>query len=343
MTAAEALLFMLLGAVSVLVAGYVLRALAAARSVSEPALEGRVEKVSVDVLMIGGAAAGLERQGKSLTVVQPVAAVPPGWTSRTWPLQQAAAAARGEWLLLTTSTTAWRAGALSALVRFARTRQAALVTLFGCQEATTLAERLALPVLLLGLAAANPLAAANAPDRTNVALAFPECLLIRRDVWEAIGGLQLLKGRDEPWFELACLVKASGRPIVVGSGRLLFTAAGGRRWPALSDRWARLFGRVGGGRLGVVAAAAAIVLTVNVLPFGWLLIGGIGLLLNPASILWTMCGAIGLAQTAAVLAARRWIERLTTVPPLFLITHPLGGLMVVAILLASLSRGGSER
>jgi hypothetical protein len=333
MTPLEAAATALLGALSVLVAVYALRGLAAANSLPEPTIAGKAKRAPVAVIALGPGVVGLERQAASLAVLELPADPPPGWTARNWALAEAARATSAEWLLITTGGTTWRDGALAALVAFANQRQAVLITLFGQQEATTFAERALLPVLLLGLAAASPLGAVNDPARPNVALAFPECLLIRRSVWQAVGGLRLLSGRDEPWFELARLVKASGRTVVAGSGRLVFQSAGGRDWATLRRRWARLLGQVSGGRTALLAAAATVVLAANVLPFGWLLVGSIGLLLNPGAILWTMCGAIGLAQVGLALGARRWVDRFTTAPAPFLITHPVGGLMVVATLL----------
>lgn len=343
MTALDLLVIALLGALSVLVAGYGLRAVSAAGAAPEPELQRPRGVSSVAALALAPGVAGLERQATSLVVLAEASDPPPGWTTRNWAVAEAARTARADWLLITTGDTRWQDGALASLLRFADERRADVVTLFGRQETATLAERLALPVLLLAFAAASPLDVVNDPNRTTVAIAFPECLLIRRSAWEAVGGLRLLAGRDEPWFELARLLKASGRSVVAGSGRALFLAAGGRRWPSLRDRWAHLFRRVIGGRVGLIVTAALVVLGVNVLPFVWLVGGAIGLLLQPGSILWTMCGAIGLAQTAGVLAARRLVDRFTTAPPACALTHPLGGLMVVAILLASLRPRGGGR
>ncbi|GIW08559.1 MAG: hypothetical protein KatS3mg060_3364 [Dehalococcoidia bacterium] len=343
MTPFEAAAFALLGALSVLVAGYALRALSAATAIPEPDPATQAKRAPVAAIVLGTSAMGLDRQAASVTRVEPAVAPPPGWSGRNWALAEAARAARADWLLITTDKTVWQEGSLAGLVAFARGCNVEVVTLFGRQEATTAAERAALPVIALGLAAASPLGAVNDPARPNVALAFPECLLIRRSAWEAIDGLRLVASREEPWFELARLVKASGRPIVAGSGRRLFSVAGGRNWSALCDRWARLIGRVTGGRGGLIVAAAMIVLAVNVLPFAWLAVGSLGLLLNPGSILWTMCGAIGLAQVGVVLGARRWIDRYTSAPAWFLITHPLGGVMVVAILLEALRRSGTTQ
>lgn len=343
MTVVDLLVIALLGALSVLVAGYVLRAVSTASAAPEPELRGKRGASSVAVLALTAGVTGLERQVASVTVVRPASEPPPGWTARNWAVAETAGAVRADWLLITTGETRWQEGAVAALLRFAVERRADVVTLFGRQETATVAERLALPVLLLALAAASPLAAANDPNRTTVALAFPDCLLIRRSAWEAVGGLRLLAGRDDPWLELTRQVKASGRAVVAGSGRSLVLTAGGRRWPALRDRWAGLVRRVVGDRPGLVASAVAIVVGVNVLPFVWLLMGALGLLLNPGSILWTMCGAIGVAQTAGVIAARRLVDRSTTAPPVLALTHPLGGLMVVAILLASLRQRDGGR
>ncbi|MFN8534556.1 MAG: hypothetical protein U0556_13545 [Dehalococcoidia bacterium] len=274
----------------------------------------------------------------SVTVVEDAASPPPGWTARAWAIAEAARGATADWLLITRGDIDWDERAIAGLTAFARERQADLVSLFGRQETTTTAERIVLPVLFQALATVSPLAAVNDPARQNVAVAFEECLLIKRSAWSAVGGLKPVAERDSPWNELARLVKASGRRIVVGSGRPLFLVRHGLTNQALRARWAKALGTVVGNHPGFLQLAALVVLAVNVLPFGWLLLGLLGLFLNPGSIPWTMCGVIGLAQCGVALGIRRWLDRFTTAPAHFLITHPVGGLMVIAILLQAAHR-----
>ncbi|NJK93169.1 MAG: glycosyltransferase [Blastochloris sp.] len=78
--------------------------------------------------------------------------LPEGWTGKGWACQQLGKKARGQWLLFTDADTVHEPGGVAAVLREARSRRAALVSLWPRQLALTWSELLVIPfvhVLLL--------------------------------------------------------------------------------------------------------------------------------------------------------------------------------------------------
>jgi hypothetical protein len=261
---------------------------------------------------------------------------PPGWLAENWAMHEAVRASDAEWLLVTRGDAVFSPAAIASLVAYARSQRTDLVTAFGRQVALSRGATMALPALAQLLSLVSPIAAVNDPARPNVALAIEECVLVRRDAWNAAGGLKLVAMRDRPWTEFARLLKASGRTIALASGKTLFTVA---RYPSLAEFrrvWTSVARRFSGGRAALLVLAAAVAAAVNIGPFLLILIGLAGLLLNLPSFLWTMCGVLGLAQAGLLLGVRRLTDPYVDAPAWTLVTQPAAGLALAAVLITAI-------
>lgn len=256
----------------------------------------------------------------------------PGWTPHNWLLQQAAGQANGEWLLFVSANSEYGPQTVSSAVAFARRASADLLSLYGKQQGRTFWERVIQPVVLHFLALANPVPPVNDPGRPNAAMALGEFMLVRKAPFDAIGGLRSVAGRDYPEFGFARQLKVSGYRIALADGTALFST---RRFAGLAASlagWQRILGRALGSPL-LLLSAAGLALLMDVVPFLTFGLGLIGAAIAPGMPVWLVFGMIGLAQALLMLGARRRIDQLTGAPFWFGLTQPVGGIVLVVLLL----------
>lgn len=169
---------------------------------------------------------------RSFSNVKLIAAdpLPPGWCGKQHALHCGAQHARGEWLLFTDADTVHQPGSLARAVIEAQQDGAVLLSYSPHQEVRTIWERCIMPVVFAELARtyrprevcdpASPIAAANG-----------QYLLIRRDVYDRIGGHAAVRDSLLEDVAVAHAVKKTG-------GRIRFRYAG----DAVSTRMYRSFG-----------------------------------------------------------------------------------------------------
>jgi len=138
--------------------------------------------------------------------------MPPGWTGKSNAVWTAAEKARGEWLLFTDADTFHEKGSLARALAEADEHGAVMLSYSPRQELGSLAERMLMPVVFAELATrfrprevcdpASPIAAANG-----------QYLLIRRDVYESVGGHGAVAGDLLEDVAIAQRVKEDGGKI----------------------------------------------------------------------------------------------------------------------------------
>jgi chlorobactene glucosyltransferase len=264
------------------------------------------------------------------------AELPAGWAGKPHALHQAARAAHGEWLCFIDADTFLSPQALSAVLAKAVETQAGLFTILTFQLMGTFWEKTVLPLVMTALSVGFSPRKVNDP-KTRDAIANGQFILIKRAVYEAIGGYESIKEQIVEDKAISELVKGRGYRLIVADGagvaRTRMYTSLATMWEGwtkniylgLSDRPSLLLLGVFGAVLLVVAA---IVLPIwPLLGLSWYLHGGGWLALAviaQAAILWGMLLAAR-AQVAHGMGISRW----------WALSTPLGAGVFAAMMLTS--------
>jgi chlorobactene glucosyltransferase len=263
-------------------------------------------------------------EGERLRVVR-VEELPPGWAGKPHALHTGALHAHGAWLLFTDADTRHSLSALSAALRCARARGADLFSLMTSQELPGFWNRVLMPIAYIGISAMYPSRQVNDPH-SDVAIANGQFLLIRRAVYDAVGGYDTpaMRATIVDDRDLAREVKRAGYRLEVADGRTLVRT---RMYSGLREHWHGWGKNAYVGSRGGPALFAAMTLGLllsSVGPFALLAAG-----LARRRRAWSVAGAL---QVAALVALRTRIDRSLGVPWSYMWTHPLGGAIFSAIL-----------
>jgi chlorobactene glucosyltransferase len=197
------------------------------------------EVVAVDDQSTDGTGAALTRRaaGDARLRVVPGAPLPPGWTGKNWAIQQGLAAAglQAEWILTLDADMRLEPDALAAALLYARQVGADMLTLLPRLELGSFWEKVLVPhagelySLLVGV-----MSQVNDPG-SPVASANGQFILLRRSVYEAVGGQAAVRGDVAEDWALAHRVKGAGYRLVMAQGPAILRA---RVYAGLGDLWA---------------------------------------------------------------------------------------------------------
>lgn len=148
--------------------------------------------------------------------------LPEGWTGKVYALHNAARLATKDWLLFTDADTEHVPGSLAAFLEQAVSASADLLSASPGQRTPTWWERSVIPLVYVHLARLYPYDRVSDPHSPLVA-ANGQYLLIRRIVYEHVGGHQAVKSEILEDVALARRVKRAG-------GRLVFLLGAPRVW-----------------------------------------------------------------------------------------------------------------
>ena len=262
--------------------------------------------------------------GERLRVVR-LDDLPTGWAGKPHALHTGASEARGEWLLFTDADTSHAPSALRTAVRCARAARVDLFSLGTHQELPDFWGRVLMPIAYMGISMQYPAREVNDPA-SAVAIANGQYILIRRAVYEALGGYgnprlraTVLDDRD-----LAQEVKRAGYRLELADGRSLVRT---RMYHGLREHWRGWGKNAYVGSRGGPAFFALMSLglpAVCILPFALPLAG-----LRWRRREWV---AAGLLQVAGIVAYRTSVNRGLGVPWRYVWTHPLGAAVFTGIL-----------
>jgi chlorobactene glucosyltransferase len=301
----------------------------------------RFEVIVVDDNSTDGTAGMLDEfaaRAPQLRVVrgQPL---PSGWKGKPWAMHQGAAIARGDWLLFTDADTVHEPAALASSVFDAIERAADLYTIVPCPVLGSPGERLIMPIVTLGIFTFyNP---TYVNDPTNpIAIANGQFILIRRAVYDAVGGVDMVRNDIAEDLEMARLIKREGYRLYLADGQDLMrvrmyynfaeTWAGWRKNVLLSMRKQPLMGAV-----QIVA-----LLVGGILPFALFgaylarALRGAG----PAARQARAAAGLTGAQVVVLLLLKRRIDVLMDLPVGWTFTYPVATVLFLLILLDSLLR-----
>jgi chlorobactene glucosyltransferase len=265
--------------------------------------------------------------------ILPGVELPAGWTGKPHALVQGAAAARGEWLCFIDADTFAEPGLLASAYQVATRYGADMFSILTEQEMFTFWERTILPLVFLGLSYGFPAQRVNDPAKPD-AISNGQFILIRRHVYEHVGGHTSVKDRVDEDKAIAQVVKRAGYRLLLADGRKV---ARTRMYTSLPEMWEgwtksiyiglrdRLWLLLFGVLLGVMVSIGF-----PLWLFGgvvWLAIGGgltAAFVTLEAAVLW-----------AYVLWERLRVSKSFGIPPGYAFTFPLGAFLFTLMMLAS--------
>ncbi|MBI2759777.1 MAG: glycosyltransferase [Chloroflexi bacterium] len=262
--------------------------------------------------------------------------LPSGWAGKPHALFQAAACARGEWLCFVDSDTFLAPETLSACYVKAVETGADLFTIMTRQITGTFWEKVVMPLVMTALSVGFSPRKVNDPT-TRDAIANGQFILIKRSVYDAVGGHERVKDQIVEDKAISEQVKWSGYRLILADGVKVASTRMYTSFPSMWEGWTKniylgLRGHPALRALGVfggfLSVAAALFLPIWPLLGLLLYIRGGGwmeiLIVLEALVVWgvLICAR---AEAARQLEISRW----------YALTTPLGAGVFAAMMLAS--------
>ncbi len=262
--------------------------------------------------------------------------LPAGWAGKPHALHAGVHQTQGEWLLFTDADTWHAPQALHTALAEANKSSADLFSFGSDQELPGFWEKVMMPMAYLGISMQYPPKLVNDP-KSPLAIANGQYLLIRRSVYDALGGYDrpdmrgtLLDDRD-----LALLVKREGYCLRFVDGRDLVRV---RMYQGLAEAWRGWRKNVFLGSRGGVAFVLLQLIGLHVMTIFPFLVPLLALSKSARRFLDTSRQEIiaaGLIELAPLLAYRFWENRGMKVPFYYAFTHPLAGALFTGIMAQS--------
>ncbi len=291
-----------------------------------------------DLLMESGSLLPKEHTpaGRPALHIIPGSDLPTGWAGKPHALFQASAAARGEWLCFVDADTFLSPTTLSSSYAKAIEANADMFTIMTRQIMGSFWEKVVMPIVMTALSVGFSPRKVNDPKRKD-AIANGQFILIKRLVYDAIGGHERIKDQIVEDKAISEQVKWNGYRLIVANG---YAVAGTRMYTSLPEMWEGWTKNIYLGlsdrpSLMLLGAFGAFILLVAalVLPLWpllglfWYLQGGGWLALIvilQSLILWTI-----------VIYARARVASGMGIPPRYAFTLPLGAAVFAAMMFTS--------
>ena len=270
--------------------------------------------------------------GKRLWVLR-LRDLPEGWAGKPHALQCGTQEARGEWFLFTDADTWHAPNALRSALTQAMREHTDMFTLGSTQDLPTFWDKVLMPMAYLGISMQYPPRLVNDP-LSKVAIANGQYILIRREVYEQIGGYgrpelrgTLLDDRD-----LAHVVKENGFRLHFVDGRDLVHV---RMYHGLHDAWRGWRKNAYLGSRGGIPFVLLELLglpQMSIIPFLLPLLAWWSRKSNAKGISKTEANVATALEMISLLTYRVWLNRQLKVPVYYVLTHPLAGAIFEGIL-----------
>lgn len=262
--------------------------------------------------------------------------LPSGWAGKPHALYQASASAHGEWLCFVDADTFIAPNTLSSCYAKAIETKADLFTILTRQIMGTFWEKVVLPLVMTALSVGFSPRKVNDPGRRD-AVANGQFIMIKRSVYDAIGGHESIKDQIVEDKAIAEKVKWNGYRLVLADGMQF---AQTRMYTSLESMWEGWTKNIYLGLrdhpsmllLGAFGATVTLIAALF-LPV-WPLLGLIWFLNGGG---WLALGVIvkSLIVWGALLLARGLTARGMGIPVWYAFTTPLGAGIFAAMMLTS--------
>jgi GT2 family glycosyltransferase len=177
--------------------------------------------------------------------------LPDGWVGKNYALWVGVQQAESAWLLFTDADAEHERDSVSRALQIAQEHNAALVSFSPEQITETWYEKALIPYIYLRLAKRFSYEKVN-ESNSPAAAANGQFLMMRRDVYDAIGGHSSVAGEVLEDVALAMRVKAAGQRIWFGSGKGIVHVRMYRSFEAMWQGWKKNLYRLMGGTPGAV-------------------------------------------------------------------------------------------
>lgn len=174
--------------------------------------------------------------GNLLTVIQIDAPLPPDWFGKPracWEGAQHPFARAADWLLFVDADTGAFPTTIGRLIAGAEASGADLYSVLSAQELISVSERLIMPHIFYAIGSAFSWRRVNDPDNP-FAIANGQCMLFRREVYDAIDGHRAVRAEIAEDKALAELIKRRRYRLYLADGRDVLTT---RMYTSLSEIW----------------------------------------------------------------------------------------------------------
>lgn len=270
--------------------------------------------------------------------------LPAGWAGKPHALYQASASARGEWLCFIDADTFLEQSALSSCHAKALETHADMFTIMTFQILGSFWERTVMPLVMTALSVGFSPRKVNDP-KTKDAIANGQFILIKRSVYDAIGGHESVKDSVVEDKEISQQVKWNGYRLVVADGRKVAKTRMYTSLPEMWEGWTKniyLGLRDQAGLLWLGAFGAFLAFMASVFLPLWPLLGVIWLLNGGG---WMAAAVIGeaLALWAYLVYMRAKVAVNMNIPAGYAFTTPLGAGVFGAMMLTSAWRVVSRK
>ncbi len=264
--------------------------------------------------------------------------LPDGWCGKNNAMQQGIATTDGEWIcMLDADCRQLSRRTLSTAMQYALDTEADLLSVLPKLETKGFWENVVQPVCGGVMMIWFRPDKVNDPARPN-AYANGAFILIRREVYEAIGTHEAVKDRLNEDMHMARLVKESGRRLRVVRGTGLYVVRMYTSLKQIVRGWSRIFYGTFG-TPGRLTASLTLVLFMGVMPYAGLLGGLIGLAAGaaPAWPWWLLTG-VGAVSTGMQLSVIGRYYRLIEARASLFWTYLPGSLVTAWCLILSLTK-----
>jgi cellulose synthase/poly-beta-1,6-N-acetylglucosamine synthase-like glycosyltransferase len=306
----------------------------------------RLEVIVVDDHSTDDTAAIAEELAASdprLRVIAPPA-LPDGWFGKQWACATGAAAARGELLGFMDADTWQSPDLVTRVVNAMRARGSDLLSVAGIQELGSFWERMIQPqIFAIMLQRFGGTELVNRSRNTSQKIANGQCIWVRRDTYDALGGHAAVKHEVAEDVALAQTWFRAGRTVTLVLGLSQLSTRMYTSLRELIDGWGKNI--YAGGRkampLGAFGRAIYPLLLLTPGLFGVLppIVLALGLLgfVGTGALTWA---AIATGANLVWWLLVYWWLRLS---PVYALLHPLGAGMVLYIALGAIARGRRVR
>jgi chlorobactene glucosyltransferase len=262
--------------------------------------------------------------------------LPAGWAGKPHALHAGVQQTRGDWLLFTDADTWHAPKALHTALTEAIKANVDLFSFGSQQELPGFWEKVMMPMAYLGISMQYPPRLVNDPN-SPIAIANGQYLLIRRSVYEALGGYDRpdLRGTLLDDLDLALLVKRQGYRLHLVDGRDMVRV---RMYAGLGEAWRGWRKNIFLGSRGGVAFVLLQLIglpVMTIFPFLLPLLALSKSIRSSLGLSRKEILAAGLTELGPLLAYRFWENRGMGIPWYYAFTHPLAGALFAGIMAQS--------